>query len=65
MLVIEVDGGQHAASVEKDDARSADLRAAGFRVLRFWDNEVLRDVEAVRSSIWEALHNPPPSQPSP
>lgn len=45
--------------------RGADLRAAGFRVLRFWDNEVLRDVEVVRNSIWKALHNPPPSQPSP
>jgi len=65
MLVVEVDGGQHGANPENDKARTARLTRAGFRVLRFWDNEVLKDLKAVKSSIWEALHTPPPSQPSP
>lgn len=33
--------------------------------LRFWNNEILRDIEAVADSIWRALQTPPPSQPSP
>jgi very-short-patch-repair endonuclease len=40
-LVIEVDGGQHAQQAGYDEARTQKLIAAGFRVLRFWDNEVL------------------------
>jgi very-short-patch-repair endonuclease len=65
MLVIEVDGGQHGEHIEKDNARTVNLSAAGFRVLRFWDNEVLGDIEGVKESIWQSLHTPPPSQPSP
>ena len=61
MLVIEVDGGQHGENVERDKARTVRLSAAGFRVLRFWDNEVLGDIEAVKESIWRILHTPPPS----
>ncbi|MNC99331.1 hypothetical protein D3C83_175880 [compost metagenome] len=61
MLVIELDGGQHGESKERDEARTASLSAAGFRVLRFWDNEVLSDIESVKESIWRSLHTPPPS----
>src|SRR5262249_8282521 len=42
-LVIEVDGGQHASNVESDRARSAFLERYGYRVLRFWDHEVLQN----------------------
>jgi very-short-patch-repair endonuclease len=51
-LVIEVDGGQHG------------LQAAGFRVLRFWNNEVLNEKESVREKIWlmiEELQSHPPA----
>jgi very-short-patch-repair endonuclease len=65
MLVIEVDGGQHGEHMERDAVRTATLMSAGFRVLRFWNNEIFHDVEAVKDSIWRALHTPPPSQPSP
>ena len=64
-LVIEVDGGQHAISPAHDEQRTRWLERQGFRVLRFWDNDVLRDTEAVKESIWRVLQNPPPSQPSP
>ena len=60
MLVIEVDGGQHALNTATDEARTKNLIAAGFRVLRFWNNEVLKDGEAVKESIWRALHDPSP-----
>ena len=46
-LVIEVDGGQHAENEELDLQRSAYLNKMGYRVLRFWNNEVLQETEAV------------------
>ena len=64
MLVVEVDGGQHAQEVEHDHARTRRLNAAGFNVLRFWNNEVLNETEAVVESIRNALRTPPPSTPS-
>ena len=54
-LVIELDGGQHAEQVEYDDARTRKLEVAGFRVIRFWDNDVLTRPEAVLQRIYEEL----------
>ncbi len=51
-MVIEVDGGQHGEAREHDEARTCNLLTAGFRVLRFWNNEVLQEIEAVRERIW-------------
>ena len=65
-LVIEVDGGQHSDSI-KDVLRDQTLTDAGFRVMRFWNNQVLNELESVGESIWmelEKLH-PSPPQPSP
>jgi very-short-patch-repair endonuclease len=53
-LVVEVDGGQHAESAA-DRARDAALQAAGFRVLRFWNNEVLQNMDGVVRTIAAAL----------
>jgi len=57
-LVIELDGGQHAAQVEADHKRSAFLARGGYRVLRFWDNEVTEDIEVVLERISLALGDP-------
>lgn len=56
-LVIECDGGQHAEAVNmaQDRERTSFLEGAGFRVLRFWNNEVLANVEGVMERIVEAL----------
>jgi len=54
-LVIELDGGQHAAQAEADGRRTAFLEREGYRVLRFWDHEVLQGIEAVLERIHEAL----------
>ena len=60
-LVVEVDGGQHAES-HKDQARTAFLEQQGYRVIRFWNNEVLGNVDGVLTAIAGALsENPPPS----
>jgi very-short-patch-repair endonuclease len=58
-LVIEVDGGQHAES-EYDVARDAWFREHGFRVLRFWNHEVLGNIAGVTEAIYQALQDPPP-----
>ncbi len=66
-LVVEVDGGQHVERVHYDQKRSAWLGKHGFRVLRFWNHEVMNQTEAVMTVISEALHASvrPPSLPSP
>jgi very-short-patch-repair endonuclease len=53
-LVVEVDGGQHAESA-RDARRTAFLEAEGFRVIRFWNNDVLRNIDGVLQIIAEAL----------
>ena len=62
-LVIELDGGQHADRVVEDQARSARLVVNGYRVLRFWNDDVLKRTEDVLAEIWRQVLTPP--QPSP
>ena len=50
-LVIELDGGQHAEQLAHDEQRAQDMKALGFRTLRFWDNEVLKETDAVMEKI--------------
>jgi very-short-patch-repair endonuclease len=62
-LVIEVDGGQHNESTQ-DMARDQVLENAGYRVMRFWNNQVLNEIESVVESIWlelERLNHPSPT----
>ena len=54
-LVIELDGGQHADQKEKDEERTKRLAGWGFRVLRFWNNEVLSNTEGVLQVIRDTL----------
>jgi very-short-patch-repair endonuclease len=54
-LIVEIDGGQHADDVLYDLERTRDLARCGFRVIRFWNHEVLRETEAVLVSILGAL----------
>jgi very-short-patch-repair endonuclease len=58
-LVLEVDGGQHAES-EYDVARDDWFRERGYRVLRFWNHEVLANLANVSEAIYDALQGPPP-----
>lgn len=57
-LVVELDGGHHAEQVETDQRRSALLARRGYRVLRFWDNEVMEDRDAVLERIAAVLSDP-------
>jgi very-short-patch-repair endonuclease len=54
-LVVEVDGGQHSESVS-DRRRDRWFAEKGFVVLRFWNNDVLRNLEDVLTSLLDTLH---------
>ena len=61
-LIIEVDGGQHASPDAHELERTAHLERSGFRILRFWNNEVLENTEDVWERIREVLSELDPSQ---
>jgi len=54
-LIIEVDGGQHSELEDHDTKRDEWLKRQGFNILRFWNHQVLRDIEAVKEKIFIAL----------
>jgi very-short-patch-repair endonuclease len=60
-LVVELDGSQHADQVAYDARRTEYLASKGLRVLRIWNNDVDRDLDAVRAAIAAALRVPSPS----
>jgi very-short-patch-repair endonuclease len=57
-LLIEVDGSQHGdlPGVTRDKKRTAWLEKEGYRVLRFWNNDITNDLEGVMERIYEALY---------
>jgi very-short-patch-repair endonuclease len=64
--VVEVDGWHHETQREKDARRTAFLESQGYRVIRFWNSQVLRDTESVLRAIHAALMQVSPSpRPSP
>ena len=62
-LIIEADGGQHAAS-RTDRQRTAFLKCKGYRVLRFWNNDILMNLDGVAQTIATALTSPHPARAS-
>ena len=56
-VVIELDGGQHSQQVDYDAERTAWLNAQGYLVLRFWNNQVMKEVEAVKAAILQVLED--------
>jgi len=60
MLIVELDGGQHADQVGYDERRTRHLQGMGYRVLRFWNNDVLMDIESVLTAILASLASPAP-----
>ena len=60
-LILEIDGGQHASQRDYDERRTSWLAERGYRVVRFWSNEVLSNTEGVLESIRLSLQKGPPS----
>jgi len=63
-LIVELDGGQHADQQNYDEQRTLDLRAAGFRVLRFWNDDALLRTDYVLEAIVHVLDEDLPPHPS-
>jgi very-short-patch-repair endonuclease len=66
-LVIELDGGQHAeeVNVARDKGRDSYMKANGYRVLRFWNNDVMHNLNGVLETIAGVLSAPVPPTPDP
>jgi very-short-patch-repair endonuclease len=62
-LVVEVDGGQHDRDRRRDERRAGAMAALGYRTIRFWNHDVLENIDGVLSVIKDAL--PSPSHPAP
>lgn len=60
-LVVELDGGQHVEAAGYDAARTLTMEREGFRVLRFWNNEVLTQTDAVCEQILRAVQTLTPT----
>ena len=63
-MIIELDGGQHLEQQEYDAERTEFLESKGYRVLRFWNRDVLNNLDGVMIMILDAV-NPDPTLPSP
>jgi very-short-patch-repair endonuclease len=63
MLIVELDGGQH--TTEGDSARTATLEEAGYRVARFWNNEVRENLDGVLTTLLAELKKAPHPSPLP
>ena len=59
-LIIELDGGQHAEQQEADAERTRWLESRGFRVVRFWNNDVLANIAGVMQAIEKEITPPSP-----
>src|ERR1700760_4702341 len=66
-LIIEVDGSQHGedANSRRDEDRTRWLNSEGYRVMRFWNNDVMSKTEAAMEAIHEATAVTPPPPPPP
>jgi very-short-patch-repair endonuclease len=66
-LIVEADGGQHADQKAYDEKRTEWLESRGWRVLRYWNNDILTNIEGVSETLLEAIRflgrNPSPSKP--
>ena len=54
-LIIELDGSQHLEQKEYDEERTKYLELQGYRVLRFWNNDVMNNIDNVLKVIWSVL----------
>lgn len=56
-LIIELDGSQHLEQGEYDEERTKYLETRGYKVLRFWNNDVMNQMDTVLQTIWNVLND--------
>jgi very-short-patch-repair endonuclease len=61
-LIIELDGSQHLEQEEYDSERTKFLESHGYKVLRFWNNDVMNHIDAVIHAILQAMNNEPKNE---
>jgi very-short-patch-repair endonuclease len=61
-LIVEIDGGQHDRSSPREAERSGFLHNEGYRIVRFWNNEVLANLDGVHQAIADELRRVTPTQ---
>jgi very-short-patch-repair endonuclease len=61
-LIVEIDGGQHDRSARQEAERSGFLQGEGYRILRFWNDEVLANLDGVHETIARELGRITPTQ---
>jgi very-short-patch-repair endonuclease len=54
-LIIELDGSQHLDQKEYDEERTKYLELRGYKVLRFWNNDIMNNIDDVLKAIWNVL----------
>ena len=59
-LIVELDGGQHAERQIEDAKRTAELEKFGYLVLRFWNNDVMQNIDGVLEVIATTANQDPP-----
>ena len=64
-LLVELDGSQHGERIAYDQARTRRLESRGSRVVRFWNGDVVRDIDSVLETIYRALSDTPHPDPPP
>ena len=64
-LIVELDGGQHAVQAEADAQRTKLLEAMGYLVLRYWNNDVMSNLDGVLEDIAAVLERDRPEPPHP
>jgi very-short-patch-repair endonuclease len=64
-IVVEVDGSQHGSQIAADDERTKVLQANGYRVLRYWNNDIFKNIDNVLEEIQGVITNAPTPNPSP
>jgi very-short-patch-repair endonuclease len=66
-LLIEIDGSQHSEPKNKDydDVRTRWMEKEGYRVLRFWNNDITRNIDAVMETVYAAIHGSLSAEPMP
>jgi hypothetical protein len=64
-LIMEVDGGQHDLQAKADDDRTKVLESHGYLVLRYWNNDILQNIDGVLEDILLALTGAPTGTPTP
>lgn len=55
-LIIELDGSQHLEQHDYDTERTEFLKSKGYQVLRFWNNDVMNNIDSVLNVIWDTLN---------